>query len=64
VAYGLIYNLWLCLVGGLIVVAAIYGWTLEPSVDPDVGHEEHEPPEPDQEPGEPAAAEEEGTLVD
>jgi cytochrome c oxidase subunit 1 len=64
VAYGLIYNLWLCLVGGLIVVAAIYGWTLEPSVDPDAGHEEHEPPEPDQEPGEPAAAEEEGTLVD
>ena len=38
VAWGLIYNLWLCLVGGIFVVTAIYGWVMEPSVDPEAGH--------------------------
>jgi cytochrome c oxidase subunit I len=35
VAYGLIYTYWLAAVGGLLVVASIYGWGLEPSVEPD-----------------------------
>lgn len=38
IAYGLIFNLWLCLVGGLITLAGIYGWVLEPPDDPEAGH--------------------------
>ncbi|MCB0990998.1 MAG: cytochrome c oxidase subunit I [Acidimicrobiales bacterium] len=39
---GVIYNLWLSVIGGLIAVAAIYGWALEPATDPDAGHhDEH-----------------------
>jgi cytochrome c oxidase subunit 1 len=37
IAYGLLYSYWLCGFGGLLVIAAIYGWSLEPSVDP-AGH--------------------------
>ncbi len=43
VAYGLIFSLWLCLVGGLIVVAGLYGWVLEPPDDPDAAHVDHGP---------------------
>ena len=40
---GLIYNLWLCVVGGLFVLAAGYGWVFEPVDDPnDDGHHDHE----------------------
>jgi cytochrome c oxidase subunit 1 len=52
IAYGLIYTYWLALVGGLMVVGGIYGWGLEPSVEPDAHHGDdhaHEP-EPDPEP--------------
>ena len=35
VAYGLIFSLWLCVPGGLIVVGGIFGWVLEPPDDPD-----------------------------
>jgi cytochrome c oxidase subunit 1 len=38
VAWGLIFNLWLCLVGGLLIVGSIYGWVLEPSTAPEDGH--------------------------
>jgi cytochrome c oxidase subunit 1 len=38
VAYGLIYTYWLCAVGALFVIGGLYGWALEPSVDPDAGH--------------------------
>jgi len=38
IAYGLIFTLWLCLIGGIITVAGIYGWALEPPDDPDAGH--------------------------
>jgi cytochrome c oxidase subunit 1 len=41
IAYGLLYTYWLCAVGGLLVIAAIYGWSLEPSVDPAGGHDDH-----------------------
>ena len=43
VAYGLIFSLWLCLVGGLIVVGGLYGWVLEPPDDPDAAHADHGP---------------------
>jgi len=42
VAWGLIYNLWLCVIGGILVVAAIYGWVMEPSVDDEVDHGDHD----------------------
>jgi cytochrome c oxidase subunit 1 len=38
IAYGLIYSLWFAFVGGVLLVASWYGWSLEPSVDPDAGH--------------------------
>jgi cytochrome c oxidase subunit 1 len=43
VAYGLIFSLWLALIGGIIVLAAIYGWIMEPPDDPDVAHDDHGP---------------------
>ncbi|MBA2624718.1 MAG: cytochrome c oxidase subunit 4, partial [Acidimicrobiia bacterium] len=46
IGYGLIYTYWLAGLGGLVLLAGIYGWGLEPSVDPDTGHGEHHGPEP------------------
>jgi cytochrome c oxidase subunit 1 len=44
IAYGLLYTWWLCLIGGIIVVAGIYGWAMEPPDDPDAAHgDEHGP---------------------
>ncbi|CAB4323260.1 MAG: cytochrome c oxidase subunit I [Actinobacteria bacterium] len=43
IGYGLIFNLWLCLIGGIIVVGGIYGWALEPADDPDAAHDDHDP---------------------
>jgi len=43
VAYGLIFSLWLALIGGIVVVAALYGWITEPPDDPDAVHEDHGP---------------------
>ena len=34
IGYGLIYNLWLCVVGGLFVVSGLFGWVFEPVDDP------------------------------
>ena len=34
IGYGLIYNLWLCVVGGLFVLGGLYGWVFEPVDDP------------------------------
>ena len=39
IAYGIIYNLGLSFVGGLIVLGAIYGWGLEPATEPEPEHE-------------------------
>jgi cytochrome c oxidase subunit 1 len=50
IAYGIIYSYWLSGVGGFLLLASIYGWALEPSVDPDAGHgggHDHADPEPD-----------------
>jgi cytochrome c oxidase subunit 1 len=41
IAFGLLYTYWLCGVGGLLVLVAVYGWSLEPSVDP-AGHGDHD----------------------
>jgi cytochrome c oxidase subunit 1 len=66
VAFGLIYNLALCVIGGLLMAAAIYGWGLEPSVD-DEGHGPHDDhqdnPAPDED-GDEAAAEPEPSTDD
>ncbi|MFM8861694.1 MAG: hypothetical protein ACKOIA_04450, partial [Acidimicrobiia bacterium] len=45
VAYGMIFSLWLALVGGIIVVGGIYGWAMEPPDDPDLAHDDHGPAE-------------------
>ncbi len=56
IAYGLIYTYWLAAVGALVLFGGIYGWGLEPSVDPDAGlgghggdehHDDHPTPDPD-----------------
>lgn len=44
IGYGVIFNLWLCVVGGLLTGGAIYAWVLEPVDDPDAdghGHDGH-----------------------
>jgi cytochrome c oxidase subunit 1 len=40
IGYGLIFNLWLCVLGGAIVVAALFGFALEPPDDPDAHHDD------------------------
>jgi cytochrome c oxidase subunit 1 len=41
IGYGLIFFLGIAAVGGAIVVMAIYGWSLEPSYDPEApGHDD------------------------
>ncbi|MEJ6511802.1 MAG: cytochrome c oxidase subunit I [Actinomycetota bacterium] len=40
VAYGLIFSLWLALIGGIVVVAALFGWIMEPPDDPDKAHDD------------------------
>ena len=39
-AYGLIFNLWLALVGAIIIVGGLYGWVLEPPDDPEASHDD------------------------
>ena len=45
IGYGLIFNLWLCVLGGALTGLAIYSWALEPVDDPDAdhdhGHDDH-----------------------
>ena len=49
IAYGVIYSYWLCGVGAVVLLAGVYGWGLEPSVDPGSahGHEPEHGPEPE-----------------
>ncbi|MFV0523373.1 MAG: cytochrome c oxidase subunit I [Acidimicrobiales bacterium] len=45
--YGLIFNLWLTIPGGLIVLLALFGWALEPADDLDhPGHDDHHDDDP------------------
>jgi cytochrome c oxidase subunit I len=41
IGYGLLYTYWIAGAGALVLFASIYGWALEPSVDPDGGHDDH-----------------------
>jgi cytochrome c oxidase subunit 1 len=51
VGYGLIFNLWWCIPGALLLVLGIFGWVMEPADDPHGGHEEQHDPEPDSDAG-------------
>ncbi len=42
IGYGVIYNYWLCAIGGFLVLGAIFGWIFEPPDDPDGGHGHHD----------------------
>jgi cytochrome c oxidase subunit 1 len=42
IAYGIIFNLWLCVPGGIITLAGIFGFVLEPPDDPEAHHEHHD----------------------
>jgi len=67
VAYGMIFSLWLALVGGIIVVGGIYGWAMEPPDDPDLAHDDHGPADHASDGGAsalPAAAESEAKEVE
>ncbi|MCH7788133.1 MAG: cytochrome c oxidase subunit I [Acidobacteria bacterium] len=44
IGYGLIYSLWLCVVGGLFVVTGLFGWAQEPADDPNAVHDDHDEP--------------------
>jgi cytochrome c oxidase subunit 1 len=61
IGYGLIFNLWLCLIGGIIVVGGIYGWALEPADDPDAAHDDHDPADHGSDDGSAAVAITEGS---
>jgi len=67
VAWGLIFNMWLCVIGGIAIVSALWGWVVEPSVDPEGEHGPHDDHHPiaDDSPAEAeAGASEEAALVD
>jgi cytochrome c oxidase subunit 1 len=57
IAWGLIFNLWLCAVGGVIVVTALYGWVTEPSVDDEAPHDHGDDHDGGDHDGDEAAAE-------
>ena len=52
IAYGLMYKTWyVAVIGGLVTLASIYGWALEPSTEPEEPEEIAEAgPEPEPEP--------------
>jgi cytochrome c oxidase subunit I len=43
-AYGVIYNIWLIVVGAAVVLAAMYGWGMEPATATDA---DYDPPSPE-----------------
>jgi cytochrome c oxidase subunit 1 len=47
IGWGLIYNMWLCVVGGALVIFGLYGWVMEPSTDPAAPHADDEGGHPD-----------------
>jgi cytochrome c oxidase subunit 1 len=70
VAWGLIFNLWLCLPGALMIIGGIYGWVLEPATAPedDHGHGDHGPggngPDDDPDPVAPDSDDDASATVD
>jgi cytochrome c oxidase subunit 1 len=64
IGYGVIFSLWWALLGGVLVIAGLIGWVLEPSTDPEAGHDHHEAPVSDDAPaGELAEAPAEGAAA-
>ena len=49
IAYGIIFNLVLSLIGVAIVLLGIFGWALEPSVAPDTDYDPPDGGEPSKE---------------
>jgi len=46
IAYGLIFSLWLCIIGGLVLITGLWGWVTEHPDDPDAAHHgDHDPGE-------------------
>jgi cytochrome c oxidase subunit 1 len=43
-AYGVIYNIWLIVIGAAVVLAAMYGWGMEPATAADA---DYDPPSPE-----------------
>ena len=41
IGYGVIFSLWLCIPGALIVIGALFGWALEPADDLDAPGHDH-----------------------
>jgi cytochrome c oxidase subunit I len=41
IAYGLLYTLWLTLIGVVVLLTGIYGWAIEPPDDVDNVHDDH-----------------------
>ena len=41
IALGLIYNLWVSGIGLVLLLGAMFGWSLEPATDPNAGHDDH-----------------------
>jgi cytochrome c oxidase subunit 1 len=50
VSYGLLYTYWLSGLGALLIIGGIVGMGLEPSVDPEAGHDDHDDHDPGHEP--------------
>jgi cytochrome c oxidase subunit 1 len=50
IAFGVIYSYWLAGVGVFMLLGAVYGWGLEPSVDPGSAHGHDPEPRPDPSP--------------
>ncbi|HJM97708.1 MAG: cytochrome c oxidase subunit I [Acidimicrobiales bacterium] len=42
IGYGLVYSLWLCIVGGLLILGGLYGWVFEPVDDPNAEGDHHD----------------------
>lgn len=60
VGYGLIFNLWWALPGAVLIIAAVWGWVMEPSTDPDAGHHDDDHGGHDDDPAAAAAELDEG----
>jgi cytochrome c oxidase subunit 1 len=44
IGFGLMYTLWLCVPGAVLMLMAIYGWIFEPTDDPDGPQGHHDDP--------------------
>jgi cytochrome c oxidase subunit I len=63
IGFGLLYTWWLSLIGGLIVVAGIYGWAIEPPDEPEAAHGDDHGPEDGTAEGELLAGAEAGAVA-